>query len=68
MYILIPMSNALDTLSVKFIIAVESCKYDIFRSEKFFLFVDNELLNPAIFIFIKIFLIDSGKLNVEFDF
>lgn len=33
----------------------------LFRSEKFSLFVDNELLNPSIFIFLKIFLMNSSK-------
>ncbi len=33
----------------------------MFRSDKFLLFVDNELFNPTIFIFVKIFLMDLGK-------
>lgn len=33
------------------------------RSEKFPLFVDDELLNPSIFIFIKIFLMTPGRFS-----
>ena len=38
-----------------------------FRSEKFVLLVDDDLLNPAIFIFIKIFLMSAGKSNQNDD-
>lgn len=34
-----------------------------FRADKFLLFVDDELLNPTLFIFIKIFLMNPDEIN-----
>ena len=34
-----------------------------FRSDKFLLFVEDELLNPTLFIFVKIFLMNAKEIN-----